>query len=217
MVKTNLGQELESFFVWFKETSEKQWEISEINRTLYGFQVQKGTKWLQGLSEHEIAKYERIMGFEFPEVYKVFLKHMNGTDKQTVNIYADCGVNYCYGVGFFSYPRDLELVKARIAGVLEAFQITTGDFEQKKIPHLMPIIEDRFLVMDRCEWTPALSIEDDDVIQYASSLPQLLVIEIGSILLGWDPHKLVANNTRNEQLARLGDLPFDIKVKFWLE
>ena len=204
----------DSFFVWLKKTSENLWGITEINRIIYGFQIQKGTKWLPGLSEPDIAEYERIMGFGFPEVYKLFLRHMNGIDKHTINIYAESGEPYRYGVGFFSYPRDLDLLKARIAGVLEAFQITPGTISEQNIPHIMPIIEHRFLVMDRCEGNPVLSIHEDDLILYAASLPQLLIAEI---FQGWDPKKLFANNKKIEQLARLGDLPVELKVKFWLE
>ena len=214
MDKEHLLQDRESFFIWLKKTSETDWKGTEIKRTVYGFQIQKRTKWLPGLNESEIVEYERIMGFGFPELYKLFLRHMNGTDKQTINIYAESGEPYRYGVGFFSYPRDLDLVKARIAGVLEAFQITPGAIEQQNIPHIMPIIEHRFLVMDRCEGNPVLSIHEDDLILYAASLPQLLIAEI---FQGWDPKKLFANNKKIEQLARFGDLPTDIKVKFWLE
>jgi len=214
MVKINLGQELDAFFVWLKKTSEKQWETIELNRTIYGFQIQKGTKWLKGLSDSDIAEYEQIMGFGFPEVYKLFLRQMNGTDKQTINIYGESGEPYRYGVGFYSYPRDLEAVKARIAVVLEAFRVILGAIEQQVIPHIMPIIEHRFLVMDRCEGNPVLSIYEDDSILYAASLPQLLVTEI---FQGSDPKNLFADNRKIEQLVRLGKLPSNLKVKYWLE
>ena len=214
MGKTNLGQELDAFFVWLKKTSEKQWETIELKRIIYGFQIQKGTKWLEGLSDTAIAEYERIMGFEFPEVYKLFLKQMNGTDKQTINIYGESGEPYRYGVGFYSYPRDLELVKERIAWILGAFQITPGAVEQQAIPHIMPIIEHRFLVMDHCEGNPVLSIYEDDSILYATSLPRFLVNEI---FQGSDPKNLFANNKKIEHLVRSGDLSDNLKVKYWLE
>jgi hypothetical protein len=214
MVKVNTAQELNTFFIWLKNTSEKQWQTTELNRTIFGFQIQKGTKWLKGLSDSDIAEYERIMGFGFPEVYKQFLKQMNGTDKQTINIYGESGEPYRYSVGFLSFPRDLELVKTKIAVVLEAFQITPRAVEQQTIPHIMPIIEHRFLVMDRCEGNLVLSIYEDDLILYASSLPQFLVKDI---FQGWDPKKLFAGNKKLEHLAGAGSSHVTPKVKFWLE
>ncbi len=213
MEKLPSAKELETFFAWLKKTSEQYWESAKLNRTIYGFQIQKGTKWLQGLSESDIAEYERVMGFAFPEVYKLFLRYMNGTDKPTINIYGESGEPYRYGVGFFSYPRDLEPVKAKIDWILEAFKITSGNIEQRHIPHIMPIIGHRFLVMDRCEGNPVLSMYEDDVILYASSLPEILAKEI---FQEQDAKKLVANNKKIEQLLR-SELPSEFKVKFWLE
>ena len=215
MEKMSSPQELETFFAWLKKTSEQYWEVTELNRTIYGFQIQKGTKWLPGLSEPDITEYERSMGFAFPEVYKQFLKCMNGTDKSTINIYGESGEPYRYEVGFFSYPRDLEKVKAQIDWIREAFKITSEGIEQRHIPHIMPILGHRFLVMDRCEGNPVLSMYEDDVILYASSLPQLLVTEI---FQEGDSTRLVASNKKIEQLLRR-ELPskFKGKVKFWLE
>ncbi len=64
----------DDFFSWLKKTSEEHWAHVEINRDIYGFQVQKDTKWLRGLSDEEIAKYEQEMGFSFPDIYKTYLR-----------------------------------------------------------------------------------------------------------------------------------------------
>lgn len=213
MDKLSSPQELETFFVWLKKASEQYWEKIELNRIIYGFQIQKGTKWLPGLGDSDIKEYERIMRFTFPEVYKLFLKQMNGTDKSTINIYGECGEPYQYGVGFYSYPRDLEKVKAKIGWILDAFKIAPENIDQRQIPHIMPIVEHRFLVMDRCKGNPVLSMYEDDVILYASSLPQLLVTEIFREM---DLMKLVASNKKIEKQF-LRALPSKFKVKFWLE
>jgi hypothetical protein len=58
---TNLNE----FFHWLKKESEKQWENIEINKVIYGFQLQKGTKWLPGLTDAQITEYEKLLGFGF--------------------------------------------------------------------------------------------------------------------------------------------------------
>ncbi len=213
MAHLNSFQDLEEFFIWLNKNSEAYWKITDINRSIYGFQIQQGTKWLKGLKASEISEYERIMGFKFPEVFKLFLKHMNGTDKPTINIYAESGEPYRYSVGFLSYPRDLEVVKAQIAWILESFQITPEAVEQQDIPHIIPIIGHRFLVMDRCEITAVLSMYEDDVILYAPSLPRFLVSEI---FHEGNPEKFFDENKYIKMLLK-GDISPKFKIKFWLE
>ena len=214
MENLNSSQNLEAFFIWLKKNSEKHWETIELQRNIYGFQIQKGTKWLKGLSITQIDEYEQTMGFEFPEVYKLFLRHMNGTDKPTINIYAECGEPYRYDTGFYSYPRDLEKVNAKIAWILEAFKITAEDIEQRNIPHIMPIFFHRFLVMDRCEMNPVLSMYKDDVILFEPSLPHILVSEI---FQAGEPVKSLANYKKLDYLLKFEELPDNFRVKFWLE
>ena len=210
MENLSSAQDLNAFFVWLKKESEKYWGIIELKRNIYGFQIQKGTKWLKGLSKTKIEEYEQVMGFEFPEVYKLFLRHMNGMGKPTINIYAECGEPYRYDAGFYSYPRDLEKVKAKIAWILDAFKITADDIEQRNIPHIMPIFFHRFLVMDRCEMNPVLSMYKDDVILYAASLPQILFFEIF-------PEGTPDQSEKAEWPLILRYTPINFKVKFWLE
>jgi len=210
MKNLSLTQELDAFFVWLRKSSEEYWAIVEINPNIYGFQIQTGTKWLRGLSKKEIDTYEWTMGFEFPAIYSIFLRNMNGTNKPTKNIYAESGEPYHYSVGYYSFPRDLDLVKAKIAWILDVFKLTAEDIEQMNIPHIMPITEHRFLVMDRCELNPVLSMYEDDVILYAPSLPQFLVSEIFQ----------EGAQERTEQakwLLKLGKVPVNFKVKFWLD
>ena len=104
MENINPPHHLNEFFPWLKTESEKLWGEKDIDGGLYGFQFQKGTKWLDGLTDDEIADYERATGFKFPEIYKIYLKNMNGTDKQAINVYGGSGEPYQYAVGFYSYP-----------------------------------------------------------------------------------------------------------------
>lgn len=185
------------FFRRLKQESEEYWANTEINKTIYGFQIQKGTKWLPGLDSNQIAEYESEIGFGFPNTYKDFLLSMNGTDKETVNVYGNSGYSYAYGVGYYSYPRDLEIVKEQIKWIYDSFGVTAEDIETNEIPHIMPIVSHRFLVIDRHERNLVLSMYGDDVIPYSSSLQQFLIDDI-------------FNNHQQETLT------LDTLVKFWI-
>lgn len=165
----------DKFFPWLKKASEEYWESVEINPVIFGFQIQKGTKWLPGLSDEEIARYEKEMGFCFPEVYQVYLKHMNGTDQPTINVYGQCGEPYRYASGYYSYPRDLDAVKGKIRWIHDDFGVTTQFIDENKIPRIMPIVSHKFLVVDRCTGNPVLSMYGRDSIFYAQSLESFLV------------------------------------------
>ncbi|HZE69035.1 MAG TPA: SMI1/KNR4 family protein [Pyrinomonadaceae bacterium] len=190
----------DKFFPWLKEMSERYWETIEINRGIFGFQIQKATKWLPGLSDEQIAEYEKEMGFSFREVYKLYLRQMNGTDLPTINIYGECGEPYRCASGYYSYPRDLTTVKETIKWVHEEFGVTPEFIEENKIPRIMPIVSHRFFVVDQCAEAPVLSMYGRDSIFYAPSLESFLVNDIfkgGRITI-------VADDSA-------------VEVKFWLD
>jgi hypothetical protein len=47
-----------SFFETIKRESEKFWMDTSPNKSIYGFQIQQGTKWRQGLSDTELHEFE---------------------------------------------------------------------------------------------------------------------------------------------------------------
>lgn len=190
----------DEFFTWLKKASEEHWESVEINRSVFGFQPQRGTKWLPGLSDEEVAEYEKVMGFSFPEIYKLYLKNMNGTDIPTINVYGECGEPYRYASGYYSYPRDLGVVKGTIKWIHDDFGVKPEFIEENNIPHIMPIVSHRFLVVDRCAENPVLSMYGRDSILYAPSLAGFLVNDISK----GDGITIVADESA-------------VEVKFWLD
>lgn len=186
------------FFPWLKVESEKLWENVTINPSIFGFQIQSGTKWLAGLTDDEISNYEEELGFSFPKIYKLYLKNMNGTDKPGINVYGSSGYPFAYAPEFYSYPRDLDIVKDKIKWIYDEFEITEEFIRSENIPHIIPIIGHRFLVADNCEKNPVLSMMGKDSIRYASTLENYLVIDIfhsGAIVTNVEP----------------------VEVKFWLQ
>lgn len=194
----NVPNETKHFFHWLKSKSENHWKEIDINPIIYGFQIRQNTKWLPGLSENEIADYEKELGFEFPETYKEFLRYMNGTDKLRVNVYGESGVAYQYAPGYYSFPRDLEAVIEQITWVYDSCEITKEKIEERQIPHIIPIVGHRCLIADRCDSHPVLSMYGSDIILYSSNLQRFLVDDI------------FRNHTRDNS-------SYDAKVKFWLD
>lgn len=143
------------FFRWLKKMSEKVWENTEMKLGVFGFQTQKETKWLEGLSEEEIAEYESELGFSFPEIYKFYLRNMNGTDKPAINNYED-SKEVAYASNYYSFPRDLEIVKDRIKWIYEEFLVDEEEVRRKNIPHIIPFVGHRFLIADNCVENPVL-------------------------------------------------------------
>ena len=114
---TGLGGALsvnEGFFAAFKLASEEMWSNKSIRENVWGFQLQPGTRWNPGLSDGEIREYEAVVDISFPSVFCTYLREMNGTDKPAIDIRGNSGENHRFGPGFYSYPRDLEMVRGRI-------------------------------------------------------------------------------------------------------
>ena len=190
-------EDTDKFFLWLKKESEKFWKTVSIDDSIFGFQIQKGTRWIRGLSEKEISDYEKSLGFPFPEAYKKYLRCMNGTDKETINVYGRSGEPYRYGPGFYSYPRDLDIIKTRIECNYRDFGTIAEKAEQEDIPHLIPIVSHRFLVADRCKANPVISIQGTDSILYSDSLESFLYYHV------FEEKRSQPNLSR-------------IKVRFWL-
>ena len=165
------------FFGWLKKMSEKVWENVQLKRGVFGFQTQKETKWLEGLSEEEITDYEIELGFAFPEIYKFYLRNMNGTDKPAINNYGD-SETVAFAPDYYSFPRDSEVVKDRIKWIYDEFLVNEEEVKREKIPHIIPIVGHRFLIADNCAENPVLSMYGRDVIIYAPNLQKFLIADI---------------------------------------
>lgn len=182
-------------FLRIKEKTESLWANKELDRAIYGFQIEQGTKWRPGLSESELCRFEEEMGFSFPEPLKAFYRVMNGLDHKQVNIYGESGEPYAYSSSFYSYPEGLERVRERINWIYEANGLTAERVKEENIPRIFPVYRHRFMVIDH-PGNPILSMYGDDIIIYADSLVDLFYIDL-----------------LNEKRG----LKEEYQVKFWLE
>ena len=170
----------ERYFLELRQKTEAEWARCEVNPTLYGYQIQRGTCWNPGLTSTEIEQYEAAVRARFPDDFRLMLKIMNGTDRPTLNVYGNSGYPHQTGIGVYSYPRDLEAVKARMREVDRdrnqiELELESQGYSLAPSAVLVPVFAHRFVV---CGSDPrqstVLSIEGLDAIVYADSLPAYL-------------------------------------------
>jgi len=171
------------FLLRFKQRTEAKWNLIATNPQIYGFQFQRGTRWHDGLAEKQVRDYEEHLKAQFPSDFRQFLLHMNGTDLPTLNVYGNCGEPYRTSVGVYSYPRDLEIIKGRVADVARERKtiqtvLRAGGYELASSASLVPFYIHRFIVCgpDPTE-SVVLSIHGTDAFVYGSSLRLYLEAE----------------------------------------
>lgn len=171
------------FIANFRQGTEAHWSNCRINRRLYGFQFQAGTKWLPGLSEPQVDEYQERVGFGFPEDLRLLLSQINGTDLPTLNVYGYCGEPHRKGLGVYSYPRDIDQVILRIQNITPdreaiAEVLRMDGFDLPDDAGLLPFYAHRYVVcgLSRAP-SPVLSIQGTDAIVYAEDLRQYLLAE----------------------------------------
>ena len=165
-------------FVNIKEITENYWNSKSINKKVYGFQIQKGTKWNNGLSEQEIIEFQNIMGFEFPEILKDYYTVMNGVDKEQINVYGDSGEQYSYSKMLYGFPKDIQIMNDLIQWIYDENEINEAEMVNKNISRIFPIYAHRFMLIDTNEHS-ILSMYGNDIILFANNIIDLFNMEFG--------------------------------------
>lgn len=177
----------DDFLLRFKRQTEANWVKAVIDRSIFGFQFQAGSRWIVGLDEEGISDYERAVQARFPDDFRRFLRFMNGTDLPTLNVYACTGEPHRTAVGVYSYPRDLEIVRSRmkdVAAERKEIEAVLGeqDFELRAGDLLVPIYGHRFVVCGSdLKKSVVLSICGSDAIVYGMTLRAYLQAEFLSL------------------------------------
>jgi hypothetical protein len=161
------------FFKRIKSLSEEYWNNSDINPNIFGFQIQKGTKWKNGLSENELSDFQTQIKIEFPEELKNFYRTMNGLDKKGINIFGSNGSEPNFNPIYYSYPENLEKIRENINWIYESNGVKVENIE---IPKIFPITGHRFLILD--ENNQILSMYGDDIIFWSENISKLIGTEI---------------------------------------
>jgi len=174
-----------AFLTELKHATEKKWSSLTIDPRIYGFQFQRGTRWMPGLSDEQIAGYEDILGTKFPNDFRTFLGAMNGTDLPTLNVYASSGVPPRQSPGVYSYPRDVEVVKQLIEVVQEhrddvALDLASQGFHLPAQASFVRVCGHCYVVCTRKLNTSAVLsvvVHDVDAIVFGNSLREYLTKE----------------------------------------
>jgi hypothetical protein len=172
-------------FLNFKSVSEEKWRNASISDTVWGLQIQAQTRLNPGLTDGMITQYEISVGASFHPDFKTFLRCMNGTDHPGINVLGSSGEPPCFAPTFYSYPRDLERIRANIEYVAkDRVQLTATLAEQGfHLPddaNLIPIFGHRYVVCSPIlDTSPVLSIwEASDAIVYGRTLLEYLEKEV---------------------------------------
>jgi hypothetical protein len=132
-----------------------------------------------------IAQYEAVVGASFHPDFQTFLRCVNGTDLPAIDVRGSSGEPARFAPAFYSYPRDLELIKERIESAntnIPQLQATLEEqgFHLPDDAKLIPIYSHRYLACSpSVDGSPVLSIWGaSDAIVYGMSLLGYLEEEV---------------------------------------
>jgi hypothetical protein len=179
MIKLPKPVDTIDFFMEIKLISNRYWMETNINRSIYGFQIQENTQWCTGLTDDQIQDFEKDLGFILPKSLRDFYKSMNGLDKPGINVYGDCGEKFTYQPIYYSYPKDLGLIKEYIDWIYKENETDSIQLREIGASRIFPICGHRFMLIDEAT-NPILSMFGNDIIYWTDSISKLLVNDIFS-------------------------------------
>jgi len=186
-----------SSFHFIKKKSEKYWKKVDL-QVCWGFQIQEGSKWKKGLSEPELEDFQRQLNITFPESLKNYYRTMNGLDKPGIDNNGGEG-EIDFGDIFYSYPNDIPIIKSRIEWIMEANRVTEDSIRDQKVPHIVPYLGHRFLILDNEE--VVLSMFDNDIIYWADNLCRGIAKDIFSLYSNNNVKKINTSSFWNKKIG----------------
>lgn len=191
----NLDCSVESF-QFIKAESEKYWKTIELENC-FGFQIQKGSTWKDGLSEVELEDFQQQLNLKFPASLNNFYRTMNGLSLAGINNNAN-EAPIQYSSTFYSYPEDINRIKEQINWVLEENKVTAEMLKCEQIPSIFPFLGHRFLILDEEELV--LSMYGDDIVFWAENLAKAVAKDIFSIENLATSNKMNKNSFWNKKI-----------------
>lgn len=165
-----------SSFQFIKKESERFWEQVDLD-VCWGFQIQEGSKWKEGLSEIQLEDFQKQLGIKFPESLKNYYRTMNGLDKLGIN--NNGGEDEIeLGPTFYSYPDDIDKIKSNIEWIMEDNVVTSDIIKAQNVSSIIPYLGHRFLILDKEE--TVLSMYGNDIIIWAENLSKGIAKDIFS-------------------------------------
>jgi hypothetical protein len=204
----------ETFLRWFQERTEETWRDYRtipfekyVASRMGGSDWQQGTRWLNGLSEQEIAVIEQRYHLHFPPDYHLFLQVLHSVDRPRVGAgYGDDNnIIPITAPSFYNWQTDTEAIQyvyERLgSGLFFAVQHddlwpqswgakpATAEEQEARVrelvdaaPKLVPVFAHRYLLAEPCEaGNPVLSIMQSDIIIYDINLHDYFLDEFGDL------------------------------------
>jgi hypothetical protein len=155
-------------FLELKQLTENIWTNKKLEN-IYGFQFQPESKWKDGLSKNEIIEFEKIIGFEFPEIIRDYYSVMNGIDKETVNVFGDSGIPYIYTKTLYAYPEDLELINNLTQQIYNENNMDRTAMSYNHISRIFPVYGHCFMLIDH-PYHPIFSMNGKEIVYLSNDL-----------------------------------------------
>ncbi len=162
-----------------KTKIEKRFSKQKLWDNCYGFQVQPGTCWKDGLSEKEIKAIEDLFGFRLPLAYKEMLGIMPGFDREMISIDPEGRRSPEFSRGPYEYPEDYEKT-TWLREEIQEYRSYTDEvllaegFDPGQVTGFVPLYAHRALVAFKdTSLSPVISVhQGTDVVMYGRSLPE---------------------------------------------
>ncbi|WP_261509889.1 SMI1/KNR4 family protein [Chryseobacterium paludis] len=188
-----------SSFQLIKKESEKYWEKVDLE-VCWGLQIQEGSKWKKGLSEHQLEDFQRQLNIIFPESLKNFYRTMNGLDRPGIDNNGGYG-EIDFGPIFYSYPDDIPTIKSRIEWIMEDNKVTEDIINEQSVPAIFPYFGHRFLILNDEEIV--LSMYGTDIIFWADNLSKGIVKDIFLLYSNNKAKKINTDSFWNKKIGSL--------------
>jgi hypothetical protein len=200
------------FLCWFRERTELAWASYRTRdfaaAGVGGHDWQRGTRWLDGLTDAEIDGVERRWAIRFPPDYRLFLRELHTVDRPMVGAEFR-GHGHLVPSERPSFPNwqtDTAALQERfdwpLSGLL--FNVEHDDLwlpswgerpahrperearireAARSAARLLPVFGHRYLLAEPCQaGSPVLSVYQTDVIVYGADLRRYLLAEFARLL-----------------------------------
>lgn len=163
-----------------KYKAEKNFKTIKIKDDAYGFQIQRNTKFIKGISRKKIDELQILFGFDFPWDYREMLLTIGGLDIEEISIDPDGEDEVAFHDFFYQYPRDIEKVQYLLEDINTNIMfveksLTEAGFDVSKIVRYIPIYYHRVLVVFENKYlSPVISVWGNDIIVYGNDLKEYL-------------------------------------------
>jgi hypothetical protein len=201
----------EEFLDWFRERTEQAWARHQTQdfstARVGGHDWQRGTRWLDGLTDAEIDDVERRWSVRFPPDYRLFLRHLHTTDRPMVGArFVGDKLTPSEWPSFYNWLTDTDALRSYFDWPLDGllFDVENADLwlpswgerpdsRQGRAevvrtlaataPRLIPIYSHRYLLAEPCQaGNPVFSVYQTDVIVYGGALRRYFLAEFASLL-----------------------------------